>query len=164
MRQQARSQHIMAPGQYRSSMDNRAMNRLLLFRRLRDGWPGFVPRPWQRFETLKRHNGFLFTEVMIAVALIAGCLIAILQSYRSSIKAITAGHDRYHASLILESRLIELENNIQFPAPIDPDFSTTTEAQDISTSDEHRHHTIVKLAWGGNAKRSTIESFIITIK
>ena len=69
---------------------------------------------------MKRDNGFILLEVLMAISVLMGGIVVLYSAFSKSIQLSELSHDYYQATLLLESRIWDVEHFKGNSYPIDP--------------------------------------------
>ncbi len=109
--------------------------------------------------------GFILMEIMLSLVILITGLVAVLRSYRTSLRVDEESATRLEATLLMESQLVEMDYTGQLNADLGAgsglgrlSWNDATLGSDPHLGQEHR----VSLTWGEGRHGHTIEQSIYT--
>ena len=107
-----------------------------------------------------KNAGYVLLEVMMALVILLCGILGVTDSYRYTLRAERESNERYRAALLLEGRVLELEQAASFnpAAEVDPQLGSLSwndRVLETTTPGEQEHQ--VSLKWGEGKHSHAIE-------
>ena len=107
---------------------------------------------------LKKNDGFILFETILALALLSGFIVFLFNSFSSSLRISKLSQERFQAALLLEGNMWELENTQNARYPRHPESSSIDNLEwKIRESDEDATRRInLSLLWGDTGRKNEL--------